>query len=118
MVPAAPAAVTCQPAALRRALNNLIDNAVKYGGSADVEVASDQHTATVTIDDHGPGIPEPELSKVFEPFYRIEESRSRETGGSGLGLAIALAVVEAHGGTLRLSNRPNGGLSAQLTLPR
>jgi signal transduction histidine kinase len=78
----------------------------------------DSHTVTVTIDDHGPGIPVPELSKVFEPFYRVEESRSRETGGSGLGLSIALSVVEAHGGTIQLANRPGGGLTALVTLPR
>ncbi|WP_287787186.1 ATP-binding protein [Acidiphilium sp.] len=118
MTLAEPVAIICQPAALRRALINLIDNAVKYGGSAEVTITSSQHTVTVMIDDHGPGIAEPELSKVFEPFYRIEASRSRETGGSGLGLAIALAVVEAQGGTLRLSNRPSGGLSAQVTLQR
>ncbi|MDA8252720.1 MAG: ATP-binding protein [Rhodospirillales bacterium] len=118
MAPAAPVAVACQPAALRRALVNLLDNAVKYGGSADVAVASDQHTVTVTIDDHGPGIPAALLPKVFEPFYRIEESRSRETGGSGLGLTIALSIVEAQGGTLRLCNRSEGGLSARVTLQR
>jgi signal transduction histidine kinase len=118
MAPAAPVTMSCQPVALRRAFVNLLDNAVKYGGSADVAIASDRHTVTVTIDDHGPGIPAAELSKVFEPFYRIEESRSRETGGSGLGLAIALAVVEAHGSTIQLENRPGGGLTAQVTLPR
>ncbi|MCF3948061.1 ATP-binding protein [Acidiphilium iwatense] len=118
MAPAAPVTMSCQPVALRRAFVNLLDNAVKYGGSADVAIASDRHTVTVTIDDHGPGIPAAELSKVFEPFYRIEESRSRETGGSGLGLAIALAVVEAHGGTIQLANRSSGGLSVRVTLPR
>lgn len=118
MAPAAPVAVACQPAALRRALVNLLDNAVKYGGSAELAVVSDQHTVTVTIDDHGPGIPAALLPKVFEPFYRIEESRSRETGGSGLGLAIALSIVEAQGGMLRLCNRSEGGLSARVTLQR
>jgi signal transduction histidine kinase len=65
----------------------------------------------------GPGIPEDELARVFRPFYRVEGSRSRETGGIGLGLAIALSVVQAHGGQLTLSNRPEGGLRACVTLP-
>ncbi len=117
MAPAAPLTLSCQPAALRRALVNLLDNAVKYGRSADIIVTSDQHRVTITIDDQGPGIPPPEFAKVFEPFYRIDRSRSRETGGSGLGLAIALAVIEAHGGAIRLSNRSGGGLSVRVTLP-
>ena len=72
----------------------------------------------IDIDDEGPGIPEPELSRVLEPFYRLEESRSRETGGVGLGLAITHSIVQAHGGTLELSNRPTGGLRASIVLPR
>ena len=118
MSPTGPVTLVCQPAALRRAFVNLLDNAVKYGEAADVAIVRDSHTVTVTIDDHGPGIPVPELSKVFEPFYRVEESRSRETGGSGLGLSIALSVVEAHGGTIQLANCPGGGLTALVTLPR
>lgn len=118
MNPAAPAVVTCRPAALRRALANLLDNAVKYAGSAEVAIATDEHSVTVTIDDNGPGIPEAELSNIFEPFYRLEQSRNRETGGSGLGLAITLAIIEANGGTIRLANRAGGGLSAQVILPR
>ncbi|MDD2878293.1 MAG: ATP-binding protein [Acidiphilium sp.] len=116
MAPAAPVTIACQPVALRRALVNLLDNAIKYGGSADVAVTPHRHRVAVTIDDHGPGIPDAELGKVFEPFYRLETSRSRETGGSGLGLAIALAIIEAHGGKLELSNRSGGGLSANVTL--
>jgi signal transduction histidine kinase len=118
MVPAPPVAIVCQPVALRRALVNLLDNAIKYGGSADVAIKSHPHNVTITVDDHGPGIPEAELSKVFEPFYRLESSRSRETGGSGLGLAIAEATIKAHGGKLELANRACGGLSARATLPR
>jgi signal transduction histidine kinase len=72
----------------------------------------------IAIDDDGPGIPEPELKRVLEPFYRVEESRSRETGGVGLGLAIALSAVQAHGGELVLGNRPTGGLRASISLPR
>ena len=74
-------------------------------------------TIEIDIDDEGPGIPEAELSRVLEPFYRIEESRSRETGGVGLGLAITQSIVQAHGGTLTLSNRPTGGLRASIALP-
>lgn len=115
---AAPAVLACQPAALRRAFGNLLDNAVKYGRSAEVALDPGPDAVTITIADRGPGIPAAELSKVFEPFYRVEESRSRETGGSGLGLAIALAVVEAHGGAISLANRVGGGLCARVTLPR
>jgi signal transduction histidine kinase len=107
----------CQPAALKRAIRNLLDNAVKYGkaGSADINTTS--RTIEIDIDDEGPGIPEPELSRVLEPFYRLEESRSRETGGVGLGLAITQSIVQAHGGALKLSNRPAGGLRASMVLP-
>ncbi|MGC9271818.1 sensor histidine kinase [Acidiphilium sp.] len=117
MTPAAPVTIVCQPVALRRALVNLLDNAVKYGGSADVTVNPNLYNVTITVNDHGPGIPEAELGKVFEPFYRLESSRSRETGGSGLGLAIAEATIKAHGGKLELVNRAGGGLSARVTLP-
>jgi signal transduction histidine kinase len=73
--------------------------------------------AQIQIDDDGPGIPEDKLGLVFEPFVRLEDSRSRETGGAGLGLAIAKANIEADGGTIALSNRPEGGLRATVTLP-
>ena len=72
----------------------------------------------INIDDDGPGIPEAELSRVLEPFYRLDQSRSRETGGVGLGLAIAQGIVQAHGGTVTLLNRPLGGLRAKIVLPR
>ena len=107
----------CQPAALKRAIRNLLDNAVKYGKAGSVEVRTTSRTIAIDIDDEGPGIPEPELSRVLEPFYRVEESRSRETGGFGLGLAITQSIVQAHGGTLKLSNRPTGGLRASIALP-
>ena len=116
MAPAAPVALSCRPAALRRALDNLLDNAVKYGGSAEIAVVREASGVTIAIDDRGPGIPEPELERVFQPFYRLEGSRSRDTGGSGLGLAIARAIVEAHGGTIALVNRAGGGLSARVRL--
>jgi signal transduction histidine kinase len=106
-----------RPVALRRCMTNLIDNAVKYGQCARVTAAVEGLFAVIRIKDNGPGIPEGEREKVFEPFYRLENSRSRETGGSGLGLTIALNIAEQHGGTLRLSNHPAGGLEAVLMLP-
>jgi signal transduction histidine kinase len=117
MQPAQPIICECQPASLKRALSNLLDNAVKYGKRARAAIHSTPQTVEITIDDEGPGIPEAELSRVFQPFYRVEGSRSRETGGTGLGLAIALSVVQAHGGALTLANRPEGGLRATITLP-
>ena len=109
MAPAQPVVAECRPAALKRALTNLIDNAVKYGKTAQVAVQATSKAIEITIDDEGPGIPEQDLSRVFEPFYRLEESRSRETGGVGLGLAIAQSIVQSHGGDLILANRPTGG---------
>ena len=118
MEPAEPVVQDCRPAALKRAIRNLIDNAVKYGKKANVAIKPKPKSIEITIDDEGPGIPEQELSRVFEPFYRLEESRSPETGGVGLGLAIAYSIVQAHQGELRLSNRPAGGLRASVMLPR
>jgi signal transduction histidine kinase len=103
---------------LRRAIRNLVDNAVKYGGSAKVRVeAGEGDTIRIEVADRGPGLPPDQLVRAAEPFYRAEESRSRSTGGAGLGLAIAHAVAESHGGTLTLANRDGGGLLAILTLP-
>jgi signal transduction histidine kinase len=117
MESAVPIVRECQPAALKRALTNLLDNAVKYGKKARAAIRSTPQSIEITIDDEGPGIPEDELVRVFQPFYRVEGSRSRETGGIGLGLAIALSVIQAHGGELTLSNRPGGGLRASVGLP-
>jgi signal transduction histidine kinase len=117
MQPAQPIICECQPGALRRALSNLLDNAVKYGKRAQAAIRSTPQGVEILIDDEGPGIPADELARVFQPFYRVEGSRNRETGGIGLGLAIALSVVQAHGGQLTLSNRPEGGLRARVTLP-
>lgn len=103
---------------LKRCLSNLIDNAVLYGKSATVIVHDTKDSLQLTIRDEGPGIPAAELEKVFEPFYRLESSRNRETGGTGLGLAISRNVAQTHGGDIKLSNRPKGGLEAVLTLPR
>ncbi|HEX8585998.1 MAG TPA: ATP-binding protein [Allosphingosinicella sp.] len=106
-----------QPVLLRRAMRNLIDNALKYGGSARVTVAQSAEQATILVSDGGPGLAPEEMERVLEPFYRAEESRSRETGGSGLGLAIARAIAESHGGALSLANG-NPGLIATITLPK
>lgn len=103
---------------LKRCLANLVDNAVLYGKSATVIVEDDSNALRLRIVDDGPGIPAAELEQVFEPFYRLETSRNRETGGTGLGLAIARNIAQAHGGDIVLRNRPQGGLEAVLTLPR
>lgn len=106
-----------KPQALRRCLTNLIANAVKFGTQACV-VVEDGTALVIRVRDDGPGIPESELERVFEPFYRLESSRNRDTGGTGLGLSIARDVVQAHGGTLLLRNLPVRGLEATVTLPR
>ena len=118
MQPADPIVYNCRPDALKRAIRNLLDNAVKYGNAASVTIQTTPKTIEVIIDDEGPGIPEQELSRVFDPFYRLEESRSRETGGVGLGLAIAQSIVQAQRGELVLSNRSKAGLRARIALPR
>jgi signal transduction histidine kinase len=107
-----------RPAALKRCLGNLLDNAIKYGGSASVNVDDNDDRLEIRIQDEGPGIPPSDIEKVFEPFYRLDASRSRETGGTGLGLAIARSIAQTHGGRLTLENRAAGGLEARLTLPR
>ena len=109
--------VLADPAALRRALANLIGNAVKYGGGARVHTFTEAGQAVVTVEDDGPGLAEEELEAVFEPFHRAERSRNRETGGAGLGLTVARQAARAHGGDVVLSNRRDGGLTARLTLP-
>ena len=106
------------PQALKRCLRNLIDNAIQYGGSAAIRVEDTAAALQISVRDEGPGIPESELERVFEPFHRLEGSRSRDTGGTGLGLGIARNIARAHGGDLVLRNVPGGGLEAALTLPR
>ncbi len=103
--------------ALKRALSNLVANALRFGTQVTVSTKAVGNDAYVTIDDNGPGIPEDQLSVVVEPFVRLEESRNSETGGVGLGLTIAKTNLEADGGTLTLRNRPEGGLSAIVRLP-
>ncbi|MDP2762553.1 MAG: ATP-binding protein [Sideroxyarcus sp.] len=108
----------CKPAAMKRCMGNLIDNAVKYGNSATVTVHDHDKQLQIHILDQGQGIQEAELERVFEPFYRLESSRSRDTGGTGLGLGIARNIAQMHGGDILLRNHPCGGLEAILTLPR
>ena len=104
--------------ALKRCLGNLVDNALKYGKSATLVVEDTPHELRLRIRDRGPGIPQAQLELAFDPFYRLEASRSRTTGGTGLGLTIARSVARAHGGDVTLSNLPSGGLEALVTLPR
>lgn len=106
-----------QPNLLRRALRNLIENAVRHAGSAKVAVRAAGDWVAIDVADDGPGIPEAELANVMEPFVRLEASRNRETGGSGLGLTLARSAAQAHRGRLELENRPEGGLIARILLP-
>ena len=101
----------------KRALRNLVSNAVRYGGIATVEILREGNEAVLRVSDSGPGIPPERLSDMTEPFTRGEASRNRETGGAGLGLTLARAIAEAHGGRLVLANRAEGGLSAEIRLP-
>ncbi|MFW8635674.1 ATP-binding protein [Cribrihabitans pelagius] len=110
-------AVGLRPNAMRRALRNVIENALRYGGSACVSYGQQGGSAVITVADSGPGIPEEDLEKVFEPFLRLEASRSLETGGHGLGLSIARTILRAHGGDITLASRPGGGLQAVLAIP-
>ncbi|OQX39685.1 MAG: hypothetical protein B0D91_01045 [Oceanospirillales bacterium LUC14_002_19_P2] len=110
------ALLSCRPVSLTRAIRNLIENAVKYGEMAEVTLNHDNQGTSLTISDKGPGIPEAMMDKVFEPFYRLESSRNRDTGGIGLGLAITRTIIHNHGGTIQLKNL-NPGLQATVSLP-
>jgi signal transduction histidine kinase len=109
--------VSCRPTLVRRAVANLIDNAVKYGAGARVEILYDTDRAVIVVDDDGPGIPREEHERVFAPFYRREPARDPAKAGVGLGLSIARTVAREHGGDVTLRNRTNGGLSAVIELP-
>ncbi|MBX3562264.1 MAG: HAMP domain-containing histidine kinase [Sphingomonas sp.] len=118
MAAGARAIARIQPNLIRRAVRNLIENAVKYAGAARIAVRETDDRVVIEVTDDGPGIPASELANVQDAFYRIEPSRSRETGGSGLGLTLARAAAQAHGGDLELANRAEGGLVARILLPR
>lgn len=111
------AVVLGAPAALRRALENLVSNALTHGGDARLSLAAAGAAWRVTVEDDGPGLPEAELERVFEPFHRGDAARGAESGGTGLGLAIVRDVAAAHGGRIWLENRAAGGLCAVLVLP-
>jgi signal transduction histidine kinase len=111
--PPAPLPYPCRPLALKRSIGNLIDNAVRYGGEATVQLDG----TDIIVRDKGPGIPEAQLAYVFEAFTRLEASRNAATGGTGLGLAIARSIMRSHGGDVILRNLPTGGLEARMNLP-
>lgn len=117
LVSGQPLIVPAKPGTMRRALRNLIENAIRYGKQAQVSWQAIDGHAEIHIDDQGPGIPERDLEAVFGPYVRLETSRSRDTGGHGLGLSIARSIILEHGGVVRLSNLPEGGLRATVRLP-
>ncbi|TCI00572.1 HAMP domain-containing protein [Roseococcus sp. SYP-B2431] len=106
-----------RPVALKRALSNLVGNALKYGDAARLALERRGESVVMLLDDAGPGIPEAMQEKVFQPFQRLEDSRNRETGGTGLGLTIARSILRAHGGEVSLHNRREGGLRVAIRLP-
>ncbi|HEC54249.1 MAG TPA: HAMP domain-containing protein [Gammaproteobacteria bacterium] len=107
-----------QPMALRSCLNNLIDNALRYAGTAQVGLEDSREALVIRVIDHGPGIAADKREAVFEPFYRLEGSRNRNSGGVGLGMTISKEAVERIGGRLSLEETPGGGLTAVMWLPR
>jgi signal transduction histidine kinase len=111
------AVLPLRPLAARRMFANLVDNALKHGGSVEVSARRDGDAVTVLVRDHGSGLPEDMLERAFDPFVRLEDSRSRETGGTGLGLTIARMLAQKSGATLTLRNHADGGLEAQVTWP-
>ncbi len=113
-----PAPISCRPNEIRRAVRNLVENAVAYGHRADVRISDTSDGYDVLVEDEGPGIPENVHQRVFEPFVRLESSRNGATGGTGLGLTLAKAIAEGHGGAVILENRGSGGLRARMHLPR
>jgi signal transduction histidine kinase len=113
-----PAPISCRPNEIKRAVRNLVENAVAYGHKAEVRISDTSDGYEVLVEDEGPGIAESDRQRVFEPFVRLESSRNVATGGTGLGLTLVKAIAEGHGGAVRLENRPGGGLRARMHLPR
>lgn len=107
----------CAPGAIKRAVQNIVVNAIKYGVSASVEVREEADRIDIAVTDAGPGIPADRREDIFRPFYRLETSRNRETGGSGLGLAVARSIARRHGGDIVLEDAPGGGLTVKVSLP-
>jgi signal transduction histidine kinase len=116
-VPPDPISLEGQKDLLRRALSNLIENAAKYGEWASIHIQIADGKLIITIDDDGPGIAPENIKDVFKPFFRLEGSRSRETGGTGLGLSIARSAFRSHGGDVTIRNRAEGGLRVEAYLP-
>ena len=110
--------LVCRPFSLRRAIRNVTENGAKYGKRSRISLKDAPDSISIIVDDDGPGIPEGERERAFQPFVRLEGSRSRETGGSGLGLAITRSIILNHGGDIALMNRPEGGLRVTITLPK
>jgi signal transduction histidine kinase len=106
-----------RPFALKRAFNNLVENAIKYATPPELELLREPQAFVVVVRDRGPGIPDKMLQDVFLPYYRVEKSRNRSTGGVGLGLTVSLAIIQGHGGEIVLRNSPGGGLEARIMLP-
>ena len=116
VVSASRVVMPCKPSAIKRMLRDLIENALKYAGSAKISISADDTVVTLLVEDDGPGVDEATVELLLQPFKRGEDSRSRRTGGTGLGLAIAKSVATAHGGDLFLMNRPSGGLCVRVLL--
>lgn len=109
--------VTAKPLALKRAIGNLLDNALHYGEAAEIAVRAAAGKIEIRIRDHGPGVPEDAFGSLFDPYVRLEHGRHQNSNGMGLGLGIALGIVQSHGGELELANHPDGGLCATIVLP-
>ena len=107
----------CHPIALKRAVRNLVENAVRYGDQARVEITASNTDVAISVEDNGPGISPQDRERIFEPFVRLEESRNRETGGIGLGLAIARTIIRANGGDIVVSEGSTGGAKFTIQLP-
>lgn len=108
---------SCRPIGLKRAIRNVIENAIRYGGGSRVDIARTDDTYSIVVEDDGPGIPEADLERVFEPFMRLDASRNKDSGGIGLGLSIVRSIVRSHGGDISLENRTAGGLRVTISLP-
>lgn len=109
---------TGRPIGLKRMIANVLNNAERFAQNAEIALDCQDEQVIITVTDDGPGIPDDMLERVFDPFVRVEESRSRETGGTGLGLSAVRSIAHAHGGQVKLSNRTEGGLKVEITLPR
>ncbi|HWW26241.1 MAG TPA: ATP-binding protein, partial [Caulobacter sp.] len=109
--------VQARPVSLKRAISNIVENALHYGGEAKLTLTREGAAAVLAVEDSGPGIPEAELAEVLQPFHRLDSARARNTAGLGLGLTIVQQILHREGGVLVLKNRPEGGLRVELRLP-